>query len=475
MPAGAREAETAALRAAGQAISDLSSASQLLPGRTDASLARARLEMGRFRAHAAPAKTAGRVAAELRDQASDSAEQAVSALRLLASAEAELGEARSISRQFRLRRSLTPEQLAAVTAVRPLPLTAREMLESYGASVPGLVALTEESLRRVQGDALDRVHQVSGLSVAAEVSALAGLQRAVRTQRSRLSELVDLAKTAEEAQGARHIQLHEVLRDKARTNADLAQQVLMIAQDSRSEARTLAPLVVGLDTWMARPNGQLRYRPDVAQVALSLSSALRAALLDFAAAQQASLIFRGGAPSLAQPWRDAAAALPPGELIQLDGSAGAGSGAAPVTGEVLGVVESMTSLQVNREKAATFLRIRSGENSVTTVVVPFFNPLYVALAVGVVARLRVAESDDVLAEYTNRNTAKRIEALAGEWGTRAGAILARRRLDAEALESWTMWLAQAVRPGFDALPDSLDGQWTWGRWFALSIATGTLA
>ena len=345
------------------------------------------------------------------------------------------------------------------------------MLERYGASVPGLVGLVEESLRRIRAHAQACVDQVVRLSVAAEVSSLAGRQRASRTERSRLSELADVAKAAREQQQGRHVQLHEALRAAPRTDADIAQQALVVAQESRAEAQALAPLVVGLDGWAARRNGQLRYRSDVADVALSLSSTLRGAILDYAAAQQVSLVFHAGVPSLVQPWREAAAALPLGELTQLDGSADAGSGATPITG----VVESTTSLRVNADKAATFLRVRSGENVATTVVVPFFNPLYVALAVGVLVRLRIAQSDDVLSEYVNRNTTRRIAALADEWGTRAGGILVRRRLETEAQDSWTLWLAQATRPSFDALPDSLDGVWTWGRWFALSVATGTLA
>lgn len=474
-PMGRTDAEVVALRAATQAISDLSLAWRLMPERSDADIARARVEVGRFRAHAAPARTADRVSAGLRDRAADDQDEAGSALRLLASAERELDEARSISRQFRLRRSLTPEQLAAITAARPLPEGARNLLERYGASVPGLVALAEESLRRVQERARAGVHDVVRLSVAAEVSSLAGRQRASRTERSRLSDLIGVAKTAGERQRSRHARLHEVVGDAARADADVAQQSLLVAEESRAQAQALAPLVVGLDGWVARGNGRLRYRPDVAEVALSLSSTLRGAILDFAAAQQVSLIFGGGAASLVQPWREAATALPLGELTQLDASTGAGSGAARVTGEVAGVVESMTSLRVNAEKAATFLRVRSGADAATTVVVPFFKPLYVGLAVGVVVRLRLAESDDVLTEYVNRNTTRRIAALVDEWGTRAGGILVRRRLESEAQASWTLWLAQNVRPSFDALPDSLDGVWTWGRWFALSVATGTLA
>ena len=71
---------TAACCAVGQPpVTDLTCRAQWALDGLGAGLARARLEMGRFRAHAAPAKTASRVAAGLRDQASDSAEQAVSA------------------------------------------------------------------------------------------------------------------------------------------------------------------------------------------------------------------------------------------------------------------------------------------------------------------------------------------------------------------------------------------------------------
>src|SRR3954454_18952255 len=97
-PATRTDAEALGLRAATQAVSDIQSAWELMPRGIDADVARARIRLARYRAHAAPANTASRTGAALRDVALDARDRMGSSLRLLSSAETQLAEAHSIAR-----------------------------------------------------------------------------------------------------------------------------------------------------------------------------------------------------------------------------------------------------------------------------------------------------------------------------------------------------------------------------------------
>lgn len=467
------DASLRALRAVTQAASDAESAWQLMPRRSDAAIAKARVQLGRYRAHAAPSRAATQMCAELRDQASDAQARLGSALRLLSSAEQRLAEARAISRKARLPRQVTPQQLSDLAASGPLAPEVKQFLDDYGVGPPAVAALVDESLRRLAARAQTALQDVVRLTVTAEVSGLASRQRAARTEKTALSDIVEAAKSSAVEEQERHEQLHGALKDSSVSDRDIADEALLIADESLQTAQNLAPFVVGLDQWAARSGGRLRFRGDIAKTALSLTSTLRAALLDFAAATSIALAFASGSAALTRIWRKAAEGRPLGGLSDLDGTTDTVGGTA--TAWVTGVVSSLIPVQVNADKAITILRLERGADAATTAVLPYFAPLYVGLTVGTIARLRLATSDDVLAEFTNANTSTQLASLSTEWGTKAGGLVQRRDLAAESTTSWTMWLARQVRPSFDALPNSIDGTWTWGRWFALSIATGSLS
>ena len=107
-------------------------------------------------------------------------------------------------------------------------------------------------------------------------------------------------------------------------------------------------------------------------------------------------------------------------------------------------------------------------------VLPYFNPRYVGVRAGTMVDLRVSRSADVLAEFTNSTTATALTGLRQRFGTAAGGVVDRRNLSEEATSTWLAWVVRECRSSYDALPDSINGSWSLGGWFALSVASGSL-
>lgn len=464
------EAARLTLRWARMAAADLDAAWRLTPPPPMRVLNQSRVAAAQSRARAIPVARVHSAAADLAD-AADAHERAVgSALRSLGSALRNQARATELAQQHRLQSQPTAAQREKLLEGRRPTQAQLAALEKSGVGPRAVLKHNDVLARGVLARLQVEVDHAVRSSVTADV-----LQGAAR-QRGRASQTITLAdvaaSTSEHAADAssalRH--LHAALKSSRTTDDEVAATAELVDAQATAALAALAPLAIGLDRWIrGAPGSSLRYRPDVASAALNVASAYRGSLLVAASARLLRLVSESGVDDLVRPWRIAARELPPGSLRQLDGSD------APASSRVRGVVASIESVQVGPTKRIAVVRTRRGPSSGDTMVLPYFNPIYVGLVVGSVVEMRLEMRDDVFAEFTNASTRARLGAIADRAGTTKGGVFQRRDVDAFAENSFVGWMTKNARPAYDALPDSIDGRWSLGRWFALAVATDTLA
>jgi len=457
-----------ALAAAQRASADLVAAWRATSGLPGTELSRARLVVARSRIRMVPTTVAVRQGRDLARLADTREAQVRTGLRLLASATAWQKRGRALARRGKLRRTLTASERAAVLDGHQATPEQLAMIDELGVGAPTVLYLNDEVFALVEAQLQAQLDVVARLRLTAELSVFAAHERHRHTDKTSLSDAVAAAS------GARttlHRELRLLYRRLRATNASdqqVAQLAEVLALNARGAARDLAPIAVGLHQWPRTGRTSLRYRDDVAAASIAVASAIRTALLAYAVSIRVAAVFGAGLDGSTQRWRTAARELPKGSPSVLDFAPGAG------LTRVRGITESIDDVQVNATKRIAILRIRRGPSSATTVVLPYFNPRYVGVRAGTMVDLRVSRSADVLAEFTNANTTTAIAALRQRFGTAAGGIVDRRDLADEASSSWLAWLVRECRPTYDALPDSINGSWSLGGWFALSVASGSL-
>ena len=457
-----------ALNAAQRASADLLAAWRSTPGVPGTELSRARLVVARSRIRTVPTTVPVRQGRDLARVADSREAQVRTGLRLLASATEWQQRGRALARRGKLRRTLTPSERTAVLAGHQPTPEQLAAIDKLGVGAPTVLYLNDEVFSRVADQLQAQLAEVARLRLTAELSVFSAHERQRHTEETNLA---DAAATATRARATllRDLGLlHRRLRSANAGDHQVAQLAEVLAVNARQAARELAPLAVGLQQWCRTGRTSLRYRQDVARASITVASAMRTALLAYTAGIHVAALFGAGLDVSTERWRKAARDLPKGAPGRLDSAPAAG------LTRVRGITESIDDLQVNATKRVAVLRVRRGPSSARTVVLPYFNPRYVGIRAGTVVDLRATRSADVLAEFTNTNTATAIAAMHQRFGTKAGAVVDRRNLADEAAATWLMWLVRECRSSYDALPDSLNGSWSLGAWFALSVASGTL-
>lgn len=467
-PLSRETAAELALRAAERASADLLAAWRATPGVPGTELSRARVVASRSRIRTVPTTVPVRQGRDLARLADTREAQVRTGLQLLASATRWQQRGRALVRRGSIRRTLTASDRAALLAGHQMTPEQLARLDKLGVGAPTVLFLNDKVFSRVAAQLDTQLHEVARLRLTAELSVFTAHERHRHTDQTALSDVVAQA-GRERAHLHRDLgALHRKLRSAGANDQQVAQQAELVALNARRVARDLAPVAVGLHQWARTGRASLRYREDVAAASILVASTIRTALLAYTAAIHAAAIFGAGLDGTTERWRTAARDLPKGAPGVLDSRPG------PGLTRVRGIVESIDDVQVNATKRVAILRVRRGARSATTVVLPYFNPRYVGIRTGTVVDLRANRSTDVLAEYTNTNTATAIAALRQRFGTAAGAVVDRRNLADEATATWLAWLVRECRPSYDALPSSINGSWSLGGWFALSLASGSL-
>lgn len=457
-----------ALSAARRASADLVAAWRASPRVPGTELSRARLVVARSRIRTVPTTVPVRQGRDLARLADTREGQVRTGLRLLASATGWQARGTALVRRGRLKRRLSAADRAAVLDGHQATPEQLAMIDDLGVGAPTVLLFNEQVFAVVAAELDSQLREVARLRLTAELSVFAAHERHRHTDQTNLSDAIVQAGEARTSLHRELGLLYRRLRSANVSDQQVAQFAELVALHARQAARDLAPVAVGLHKWARIGRTSLRYRDDVATASITLASAIRTALLAYTASIQLAAIFGASLDGSTEPWRRAARALPKGPPRVLDSAPGVG------LSRVRGIVESIDDVQVNATKRIAILRIRRGPRSATTVVLPYFNPRYVGVRAGTMVDLRVSRSADVLAEFTNSNTATALAGLRQRFGTTAGGVVDRRNLSEEATSTWLAWVVRECRSSYDALPDSVNGSWSLGGWFALSVASGSL-
>jgi hypothetical protein len=416
------EAAGLALEAARRAAADISAAWRISPGQPGVELDRARLLIARSRNGSVHASAPVQLARRLAGVAHKHEAAVRSGLQLLASAQGSQDDCRRLVRQHDIGAALTKQDRQGLLAGRRPTKAQREFLNELGVAAPAVLKLNDEYLRLVRSQLVGQLQEVVRLQLTAGLSVFASLERTRLTERTSLDDIEATGTQSGRSLNAGSRNVYRLLRQTSASDTEVATECELLMLKGKQAASRLAPLAVGLHRWATRGEG-LRYRRDHAATSLAVASALRGALLAYAAGLYLTAIFRARLATLTDPWRVAARSGPQGRLSMLDGVRPNLMGAPERTSlRVRGMVESVDNLQVARNKRVAILRVRRGSTTASTIVLPFFNPSYVGIQTGTIVDVWVFSSDDVFAEFTNRNTARSLATLTERFGGWSGGV-----------------------------------------------------